>query len=49
MKEMTIPLARASIKLNEQERCRPFGTMLGILAKGELAEREYLEQFIKES
>lgn len=41
-------LARALMKLIEQERGRPFGAMLGMLAKGEVSEREYLEQFLKE-
>jgi len=49
VEEMTTLLARALIKLIERERGRPFGTMLGILAQGELTEREYLEQFVKES
>ena len=41
-------LARALIKLIEQEkRGRSFGAMLGILAKGKLTEREYLEQYLK--
>lgn len=41
-------LARVLMKLVEQERGRPFGAMLGMLAKGEISEKEYLEQFLKE-
>jgi len=36
------------VKLIEQERGRPFGTMMGLLAKGEVSAKEYLEQFLKE-
>lgn len=41
-------LARALVKLIEQERGRPFGAMLGMMAKGEISEKEYLVQFLKE-
>lgn len=49
VEEMVALLSRVLIKLIEEERGRPFGTVLGILAKGELNEREYLEQYLKES
>jgi len=41
-------LARALMKLIEQEKGRPFGAMMGMLAKGEVSEKEYLEAFLKE-
>ena len=46
--EDIILVARSLIKRIEQEGKRPFGAMLGKLAKGEVTEREYLEQFLKE-
>lgn len=49
MEEFTQMLARALMKLVEQERGRPFGAMMGMLAKGEITEREYLEQYLKEA
>jgi len=48
LEEMTQLLARALMKLIEQERGRPFGAMMGLLAKGEISEKVYLEQFLKE-
>ena len=50
MEEMVQLLARALMKMIEQEkRGRPWGAMMGMLAKGELSEKEYLEQYLKEA
>ena len=50
MEEMVQLLARALMKMIEQEkRGRPWGAMLGMLAKGKLSEKEYLEQYLKEA
>ena len=50
MEEMVQLLARALMKMIEQEkRGRPWGAVIGLLAKGKLSEKEYLEQYLKEA
>lgn len=48
LEEFTMLLSRALIKMVEEQRGKPFGAMLGMLAKGEVSEREYIEQFLRE-
>lgn len=48
LEEFTMLLAKGLIKIVEEQRGKPFGAMLGMLAKGEVSEREYIEQFLRE-